>query len=322
VRQLLLFARKEPAATEALDLNEVVTGLTGMLTRTLGEQVTLDTELTEKPWPIEADRGQVEQVIVNLAVNARDAMPQGGTITISTANVTLEQEQLRTHTGKAHPGEHLCLAVRDTGTGMTEEVIAKALDPFYTTKPVGVGTGLGLASVYGILGKTGGHMHIASQPGRGTTIQTFWPVGDVAQKATPAAGPEARPLEHVPSGETILLVEDEQSLRSLATRILQEHGYTTLIASRPSEARDIAEHHDGLIELLVTDIVMPETTGTELATQLRAVRPGLRVLYTSGYVPNSSELPAGAAFLPKPFSREQLLTAIAANLDDRRAAGG
>ncbi len=311
VRQLLLFARQEATAAGALDLNEIVTGLTEMLARTLGERVTLENVLTGEAWPIQADRGQVEQVIVNLAVNARDAMPDGGTITITTANVTLTQEQLNTLTGRGSRGEHVCLAVRDTGRGMTEEVIAKALDPFYTTKPAGVGTGLGLATVYGILTKASGHLRIASQPGHGTTIETYWPKANVSQEIVPAPMPGAQPLPYPPGGESILLVEDEQSLRALVTRILQRHGYSVTVASRPSEARNIAQDPGAPIDLLITDVVMPEATGIELAAQLQTIRPALRVLYTSGYVPNASELPAGAAFLAKPFSGEQLLAAVA-----------
>jgi two-component system, cell cycle sensor histidine kinase and response regulator CckA len=322
VRQLLLFARREEVTTtEILNLSEVVGGLTGMLTRTLGEHIALRTELTDEPWAIAADRGQIEQVIVNLAVNARDAMPDGGNLTIVTANVTLDQEQVSTFTGQGQPGAHLCLAVQDTGSGMTPEVIAKALDPFYTTKPVGVGTGLGLATVYGILSKAGGHLHIVSQPGQGTTITTYWPITQVSQEIVPSEQSHIQSPQHIPNGETILLVEDEQSLRVLAQRILQQHGYAIIPASRPSEATEIFDGHDGHIDLLITDVVMPEARGTELAVQLQARCPDLRVLYTSGYVPNASELPTGAAFLAKPFNREQLLAAVAAILESQQVAG-
>ena len=203
---------------------------------------------------------------------------------------------------------------------MTPEVIAKALDPFYTTKPAGVGTGLGLATIYGILSKTRGHLHIASEPGHGTTIETYWPVTQAAHEAAPAPTPQAQPLPHTPRGEAILLVEDEQSLRALVARILQQHGYTVTAASRPSEALEIARDQGVRIDLLMTDVVMPEATGTQLAAQLQTVRPTLRILYTSGYVPNASELPAGAAFLAKPFSGEQLLAAIATTLRSHQAA--
>jgi two-component system cell cycle sensor histidine kinase/response regulator CckA len=322
VRQLLQFARREPTATQTLDLNEIVIGLTGMLTRTLGEHIALHTDLAPSPWLTEGDQGQVEQVIVNLAVNARDAMPDGGALTITTTNVTLTQEQLAAHTGNTKPGQHLRLTVSDTGTGMPPEVLAKALDPFYTTKPAGKGTGLGLASVYGILSKTGGHLHIASEPGSGTTIETYWPLARVVKDTAPAETTEAQPLSLMPMGEAILLVEDEEALRSLAERILGQHGYTILTASRPSEARNITENHDGGIDLLITDVVMPETTGIQLAVQLQAARPTLRVLYTSGYMPNASELPVGAVFLAKPFSREQLLEAVATTLHSQQAATG
>jgi two-component system, cell cycle sensor histidine kinase and response regulator CckA len=324
VRQLLLFARQETTTPETLDLNEIVTGLTEMLARTLGERISLDTQLTEEPSSIQADRGQVEQVIVNLAVNARDAMPDGGTITITTEDVTLTHEQLNTLTGKGNPGEHLYMAVSDTGTGMTTEAIAKALDPFYTTKPAGVGTGLGLATVYGILSKTGGHLHITSEPDHGTTIETYWPIAHTTPQpaSASAAAPKVQLLPHVPQGETILLVEDEQALRSLTTRILQQHGYTLLTAGRPSEVPAMIELHDGNIDLLITDVVMPETSGIQLAAKLCAARPTLQVLYTSGYMPNASELPTDAAFLAKPFTSEQLLIAVATTLHGQQAATG
>jgi PAS domain S-box-containing protein len=323
VRQLLLFARQEEAtATENLDLNDVLGGLTGMLTRTIGEHISLQAELTDELWLIDAHRGRVEHVIVNLAVNARDAMTDGGVLTITTENVMLDQDQVNAHTGAGKPGGYVCLAVQDTGTGMTPEVISKALDPFYTTKPVGVGTGLGLATVYGILSEAGGHLHIASEPGRGTTIKTYWPISQVVQEPEPTPAPRNPLPRQAPDGETVLLVEDEQVLRSLAQRILQEHGYVVLTASRPSEAKYIVERHAGPIELLITDIVMPESRGTELAEQLKGRRHDLQVLYTSGYVPNASELPAGVAFLAKPFNREQLLTAVASVLSGRQVASG
>jgi len=322
VRQLLLFAREEATKTETLDLNEIVGGLLGMLTRTLGEHITVRTDFVPSPRPVCADHGQVEQVIVNLAVNARDAMPEGGTLTIATSNVTLDGQQLAAHAGMSEPGEYLCLSVSDTGSGMAPEVIAKALDPFFTTKPAGEGTGLGLASVYGILRKAGGHLHIASEPGAGTTIETYWPVGELAEEAPPVEQPQEPSPQRVAAGERILLVEDEQSLRRLTVRMLQEHGYEVLEVSSPREAQAIAERRGERIDLLVTDVVMPEIHGIQLAAQIRAARPRLPVLYTSGYMPNPDELPAGAAFLAKPFSREQLLAAVANALDTQQAATG
>ena len=322
VRQLLLFARKETTKTETLDLNDVVEGLLVMLTRTLGEHIVINTDFAGSPRPVCADRGQVEQVIVNLAVNARDAMPHGGTLTIATSNVALDEQQLATHTGKSRPGEYLRVSVSDTGSGMTPEVIAKALDPFFTTKPAGAGTGLGLASVYGILSKAGGHLHIASEPGTGTTIETYWPEGEVAGVPAPVEQPREHAPGRVAAGERILLVEDEQTLRRLASRMLQEHGYTVLDVSRPSEAKAIAERRSESIDLMITDVVMPEIRGIQLAAQVQAARPELPVLYTSGYMPNPDELPVGAAFLAKPFTREQLLAAVASAFDSQQAATG
>lgn len=321
VRQLLLFARKEATARETLDLDEIVRGLTGMLGRTLGEHIALVTEPVGDPWPVQADRGQVEQVIVNLAVNARDAMPHGGTLTLATANVTLDQQQVIAHTTQGQPGDYLCLVVKDTGSGMTPEVVAKALDPFFTTKPAGAGTGLGLASVYGILRKTGGHLNIASKPGQGTLIETYWPVSaavpETAQEPDQADAPAT---QHHGTGETILLVEDEQSLQRLTTRVLQAHGYAVLAAKGPADAKDLATRKDEHIALMITDVVMPETPGIQLAEQIHQTHPGLPVLYTSGYMPNPGELPAGAHFLAKPYTREQLLAAIADALDGENAA--
>jgi PAS domain S-box-containing protein len=326
VRQLLLFARQQDTDSEPLDLNEIVGGLAEMLARTLTENITLTTQLTAEPWTVEADRAQVEQVIVNLVVNARDAMPDGGTIVIATENVVLDEQQSAAHAGSGSPGEHLRLAVSDTGTGMTPEVIERALDPFYTTKPAGQGTGLGLATVYGILSKAGGHLHIASRPGSGTTIETYWPTTEVTVSDRKIAAaehqPPAPPASTQRAGVTIMLVEDEQALCLLATRILEAAGYKVMVASRPSEARELAARHAGAIDLLITDVVMPETTGTQRAAELQGAHPHMPVLFTSGYIPDSSDLPAGAAFLAKPFSREQLLAAVAYVLDDRQLAVG
>ena len=325
VRQLLLFARQEAAAAEALDLGEIVTGLEGMLARTLGEHITLDVELAGEPEAIKADRGQVEQVIVNLAVNARDAMPEGGTLTISTANATLDEDALRSHSGPARPGRYLCLAVSDTGAGMTPDVIAKAFEPFFTTKPTGAGTGLGLASVYGILRKAQGHVEIYSEPGRGTAVKTYWPISQQTQRSSSTATPQEPPVARPPAGETILLVEDEDALRSVTIRILEREGYVVLAAGLPSEAIELAARHGESVDLLLTDVVMPEMSGAKLAERLRGARPDLRVIYASGYVARPGDLPEGAAFVSKPFTGAQLLAAVSAALwplaDDPKLLG-
>jgi two-component system cell cycle sensor histidine kinase/response regulator CckA len=313
VRQLLLFAREETGTVQVLDVGAIVGELEKMLARTIGEHIALHTDLVEGAWSIEADRTQVEQVVMNLAVNARDAMAEGGTLTISTANVTLDEETLRTHAGPAEPGRYLCLAVSDTGVGMTPEVVAKAFEPFFTTKPPGSGTGLGLATVYGILRRARGHVQIYSEPGEGTAIKTYWPISQQTETAAIVTSPEQH-TSHTPGGETILLVEDEDALRSLAVRILEPAGYTVLAAGLPSEAIALAARHGDGVDLLLTDLVMPEMSGAKLAAQLSSARPGLRVIYTSGYVARPGELPEGAAFVSKPYTRAGLLAAVGAAL--------
>jgi two-component system, cell cycle sensor histidine kinase and response regulator CckA len=309
VRQLLLFAREETGTVQVLDVGAIVGELEKMLARTLGEHIELHTDLARGAWSIEADRTQVEQVVMNLAVNARDAMAEGGTLTISTVNVTLDEDTLRTHAGPAEPGRYLCLAVSDTGAGMAPEVIAKAFEPFFTTKPTGAGTGLGLATVYGILRRAHGHVQIYSEPGRGTAIRTYWPISQQTETAAIAAPPEQH-TSHTPDGETILLVEDEDALRSLAVRILEAAGYTVLAAGLPSEAIELAAHHGDGVKLLLTDLVMPEMSGAKLAAQLSSARSDLRVIYTSGYVARPGDLPEGAAFVSKPYTRTGLLAAV------------
>jgi PAS domain S-box-containing protein len=312
VRQLLLFAREETGTVQVLDVGAIVGELEKMLARTIGEHIALRTELAEGAWPVEADRTQVEQVVMNLAVNARDAMPDGGALTISMTNTTLDEDTLRTHAGPAEPGRYLCLAVSDTGVGMTADVIAKAFEPFFTTKPPGSGTGLGLATVYGILRRARGHVQIYSEPGQGTAIRTYWPISQ--QTAAPATAPPQLHSSHTPAGQTILLVEDEDALRSLAVRILEPAGYTVLAAGLPSEAIELAAHHGDGVDLLFTDLVMPEMSGVKLAAQLSSARPGLLVIYTSGYVARPGDLPEGAAFISKPYTRAGLLVAVGAAL--------
>ena len=309
VRQLLLFAREETGTVQVLDVGAIVGELEKMLARTLGEHIALHADLAQGAWSIEADRTQVEQVVMNLAVNARDAMAEGGVLTISTANVALDEDTLRTHSGPAQPGRYLCLAVSDTGVGMTKEVIAKAFEPFFTTKPPGSGTGLGLATVYGILRRAQGHVQIYSEPGQGTAIRTYWPISQKKETAAILTSPEQH-TSHTPAGETILLVEDEDALRSLAVRILEPAGYKVLAAGLPSEAIELVSRHGDGVDLLLTDLVMPEMSGTRLAAQLSSARPDLRVIYTSGYVARPGELPEGAAFISKPYTRVGLLAAV------------
>jgi len=308
-RQLLAFSRKQVLQPRVLDLNEVVLGMEKMLPRLIGEDVELVTALEPELAPVMADPGQVEQIIMNLAVNARDAMPGGGKLVIETANVELDEDYASRH-ANVTPGRYVMLAVSDTGEGMDRETLSHAFEPFFTTKAAGSGTGLGLATVYGIVQQSNGHIWCYSEPGKGTTFKIYLPAHEGE-----AAGHQGKAAATAPSGtETILLAEDEDVLRALIARVLGEAGYTVLSAKDGAEALSLAERHEGPIHLLITDVVMPRTSGTELARSLARLRPGVRVLYTSGYTDNAivhhGVLRAGVAFLHKPFSGAKLLSVV------------
>ncbi|MCA2213180.1 ATP-binding protein [Jidongwangia harbinensis] len=316
-RQLLAFSRAdEVTEPRVLDLNEVVADVEKLLRRTLGEDVTLVTRLTAAPEPIKADVGRLEQVLVNLAVNARDAMARGGTLTIDTDAVTVDDHYAAQHPG-VRSGRYMRLRVSDTGTGMSRATLERAFEPFFTTKPKGQGTGLGLATIYGIITQAGGHAQIYSEPGHGTTVAALLPVVDEAAAA--AVAPVAAPAPG--TGETVLLVEDDDSLRALTERILQRNGYTVVSAGTGAEALELAGDLDTL-DLLLTDVVMPDMQGPELAVAMCAGRPALPVIYMSGYAETilaaRSTLPENAMLLSKPVSAHQLLAAIPRAL---RAAG-
>jgi nitrogen-specific signal transduction histidine kinase/CheY-like chemotaxis protein len=305
-RQLLAFARREVVQPQVLDLDTVITAVEGMLHRTLGEHVELVTSLAGDLHPVLADPGQLVQVLVNLAVNARDAMPGGGMLTIDTSNITVDAESIAG--GSESPlGQQVRLRVSDTGAGMTREVVAHAFEPFFTTKPDGAGTGLGLATVYGIVQQADGHIRIYSEPGGGTTFSMTLPA--TTQDATPQA-PEAT-YERSPSGETVLVVEDEAALREVTRRILARNGYQVITAASGPEALDIARHYQGEIHLLVTDVVMPHMLGKEVAEQVQRIKPGAEVLYMSGYarpvLASQGRLEPGVALVEKPFSEADLL---------------
>ena len=305
-RQLLAFARREVVQPQVLDLDTVITSVEELLRRTLGEHVELVTSLAGDLQPVLADPGRLEQVLVNLAVNARDAMPGGGTLTIDTSDITVDADSIAGGS-ESLPGQHVRLRVSDTGTGMPPEVIEHVFEPFFTTKADGRGTGLGLATVYGILKQADGHIHIYSEPGGGTTISIMLPA------TTKAAAPKAPELayQRTPRGETVLVVEDEAALREVTRRILARNGYQVITAANGPEALDVARDYQGEIHLLVTDVIMPHMLGKEVAEKILAIKPGTEVLYMSGYarpvLASQGRLEPGVALVEKPFSQADLL---------------
>jgi two-component system cell cycle sensor histidine kinase/response regulator CckA len=318
-RQLLIFSRREVVRPEVLDLNVVVSELDRLLRRVLGEHIELETRFAPGLARVEADPGQLEQVLVNLAVNARDAMPTGGHLLIETANVELGGAP-----GDGPAAPYVDVTVSDTGVGMTRAVRARVFEPFFTTKPKNEGTGLGLATVYGIVAEAGGTISIDSEPGIGTSVKVRLPATAVAPPPSPAVHPELpRPAGR---GETVLVVEDEESMRVLVERILSTAGYDVLAVARGQLALEACERPDQPIDLMMTDVVMPEMQGPELVERATAIRSGLRVLYMSGYVHEAGTQlgasPEDTPFVEKPFTADQLLTRVRQALDDERPASG
>ena len=313
-RQLLAYSRRQMLQPVVLDLNVVVAEMDKLLRRLIGEHIALVTVLAPDLGRVKADPNQLEQVIVNLAVNARDAMPEGGKLTIETANVDLDEVFAQAHLGSV-PGAYAMLAVTDTGSGMDATVRAHLFEPFFTTKEVGKGTGLGLATVYGIVKQSDGYISVYSEPGHGSSFKIYLP-----RIATPARAP-AGPQKGGPARgtETVLVVEDEPAVLSLSRRALEAQGYVVLAASDAAAALRVVERHGGMIHLLLTDVVMPGLSGRELADQLAGQRPGIRVLYMSGYpgdaVVQHGTLPSGSAFLQKPFSPDGLARKVRDVLD-------
>jgi len=307
--QLLTFSRKQVLKAQVLDLNHVLRGMHGMLEPLLGGNVELGLSLTEPLSAIKADQGQLEQVILNLAVNARDSMPNGGKLTLETASVELDAGYAASHPGVV-PGRYVLFAVTDTGIGMERAVLERIFEPFFTTKREGKGTGFGLATVFGIVRQSGGHIAVYSEPDHGTTFKTYFP------ETSEAPGAREVVLERKVTGgaETVLLVEDLDSVRALSQAVLARRGYHVLTASGGEEALRVAEQHPGTIHLLVTDVVMPRMTGPELAARLAALRPSMKILFTSGYtdgaVVEHGLLPAAAEFLQKPVAPDVLLERI------------
>jgi two-component system cell cycle sensor histidine kinase/response regulator CckA len=316
-RQLLAFSRQQVMAPTVLDLNDLVTNLHKMLGRLIGEDITLSTILQPGLWSITADPGQIEQVIMNLAVNARDAMPTGGRLTIETDNVRLDESYAQTHL-EAPIGPCVMLAVTDTGHGMDKPTQARIFEPFFTTKEPDKGTGLGLATVYGIVKQSGGDIMVYSEPGQGTIFKIYLPASETALKSPVIAQPH--PSVSRGGHETILLVEDEKTVRELVRLTLQAEGYTVLEADSGSEALSLAKHYQGQIDLLMTDVVMPHMNGRELAEQLKALYPQLRILFMSGYtnetIVRHGVLATEIKFLPKPFSPVTLTSKVREVLDE------
>jgi two-component system cell cycle sensor histidine kinase/response regulator CckA len=309
-RQLLAFSRKQVLQPRVLDLNSIIAGIEKMLGRLVGEDMELRTAPGDGLGQVKADPGQIEQVILNLVVNARDAMPKGGKITIETANVYLDQEYTLRHIG-VQPGWYAMVAVSDTGDGMDAEMQKHIFEPFFTTKEQGKGTGLGLSTVYGIVKQSGGNIWVYSEVGVGTSFKIYLPLVE-AQVTEPDAHAE-RP-ESVAGTETILLAEDEEMVRNLARKCLKMHGYTVLEAANPEEALLICEQHEGPIHLVLTDVVMPRMSGTLLAEEVLKLRPDTRVLYMSGYtdqaIVHDGVLDGDIAFIGKPFTPDALVLKV------------
>jgi len=320
-RQLLAFSRKQMLAPKILDLNGVVTENLKMLTRVIGEDIDLVMVPAAGLGTVRADAGQVEQVIMNLAVNARDAMPSGGKLTIETSNVSLDEEYARFH-APLKPGNYVMLAISDTGAGMDSETQSHIFEPFFTTKGP-KGTGLGLSMVYGIVKQSGGYIWVYSEPGKGTTFKIYLPrVAEKVESPAQVVAP-AESVAAVPGTETILLVEDEANLRYLARQFLEKQGYRVLDAADGAVAMQIAVAHEGVIQLLLTDVIMPGMNGRELAQHISEIRPSVKVLYMSGYTENvigrNGTLDAGVRLLQKPFTLRDLKSMVREVLDSTQS---
>ncbi len=308
-RQLLAFARKQTIQPEIVDLNELLSGMIKMIQRLIGEDIDLVWKPAAKLWPVKMDPSQIDQILVNLAVNARDAIAGVGNLTIETENVVLDETECLPRAGLL-PGEYVLLVVSDTGCGMGKDAIDHLFEPFYTTKEVGKGTGLGLATIYGIVKQNDGFVNVYSEPGQGTTFKVYLPRTQIDGE------PEAKEVLQKPARgtETVLLVEDEPSILKLGTAILERYGYNVLAACTPGEARVISEQHPGTIHLLITDVVMPQMNGRDLRERIAVSRPEIKTLYMSGYtedvIAHHGVLEKGIHFLQKPFSNQTLATKV------------
>jgi two-component system cell cycle sensor histidine kinase/response regulator CckA len=314
-RQLLAFSRRQVMEMKVFNLNDLLRDLDKMLRRVIGEDIKLVTFFADDLGRVKADPGQIEQVIMNLAVNARDAMLNGGKLTIETANVILDDEYAHRHVA-VKPGPYVMVSVSDTGLGMTSEIRERVFEPFFTTKEKGRGTGLGLSTAYGIVKQSGGNIWVYSEPGKGTTFKIYLPVVDEPLEELK----EKIVGEELPHGrETILVVEDEEKVRKLTVEILGRQGYTVLEASHGDEALLIHKEHDGSIHLILVDVVMPGMSGSELAKRIASLRPETKILYMSGYTDNAivhhGVLAQGVNYIQKPFTMDGLVRKVREVLD-------
>jgi signal transduction histidine kinase/CheY-like chemotaxis protein len=307
--QLLAFARQEVIQPRVLNINDVVDSVEQLLIRTLGEHIELITDLAEDLDPVLADPGQIEQVLVNLAVNARDAMPRGGKLVIQTASTDIDQVAADSHADLS-PGRYVSLKVSDTGTGIPQDVLDRVFEPFFSTKPKGEGTGLGLATVYGIITQAGGHLRIYSEPDVGTILTALLPVTE--QAASAALAPPAEPQRG--HGEIVLVVEDEAAMRNVTRRILVRNGYQVVTAASGHHALDILTSELEHIDVLLTDVIMPQMQGSDLAGKVRILQPAARVVFMSGYTQGllgaQGVLEPGVHLIEKPFSETTLLAKL------------
>jgi len=314
-RQMLAFSRRQVFQLRVLNVNDIIGNLLKMLQRIIGEHIEIKTALAEDLALVKSDAGQLEQVLMNLCVNARDAMPEGGRLTLETQNVELEEDFVRLHVGSAR-GPHVLLTVTDTGAGMDAATQTRIFEPFFTTKGPGHGTGLGLAMVYGVVKQSGGYIWVYSEKGRGTCFKIFLPqVSEIAEsKVTKKEQPALKQ-----GFETILLVEDDSAVRELVRSLLSAQGYAVLTPEHPSEVETVCEEHSGRIHLLLTDLILPGVSGREIAKRVCSLRPEVKVLFMSGYTDDSMIHRQGfdrsVAFLPKPFSSTTLATKVREVLD-------
>ena len=313
-RQLLVFARRQDAAPRPLDLNQAISERLAMLRRLIGENVALKWNPSPSPWSVKMDPTQVDQILINLAVNARDAITDVGTLTISTEN-RLQEKAPPQHAGSEGPGEWVILRVTDTGTGMGNESLAHIFEPFFTTKEIGKGTGMGLATVYGIVQHSGGRIEVESELGRGTTFRVYLP----RTLETAVTVHKAERTELVRGHETVLVVEDEPAILKFTRTTLHLLGYSVIEAASAKDALALATGHDGPLHLLLTDVVMPEMNGRDLYTRIAASHPGIRVIFMSGYsadvFPRPNDGKGDVSFLQKPFSMQQLSAKVREVLD-------